>query len=134
MKVGWVRPSGRAWGSFRVAKPLTEAETLRHLRRVRIFYTIVLLIAAVSIIAGLGLLVTLLNMKWTTVITTILKFETNVMILTLIGADLVVTNLDRARHYTEGKEHIEEETELKIAAFVGLNAPPTPPPPGPAQH
>ena len=51
-----------------------------------------------------------------------------------IGTDLVVTNLDRARGYTEGKEHIEDETEIKIAAFVGLNAPPTPPPPGPAHH
>jgi hypothetical protein len=43
-----------------------------------------------------------------------------------------VTNLDRARGYTEGKQHVEDETELKIAAFVGLNAPPTPPPAGPA--
>jgi hypothetical protein len=73
-------------------------------------------------------------MKWTTVVTTILKFEANVMILTTIGCDLVVTNLDRARGYTEGKSHIEEETELKIASFVGLNAPPTPPPSGPAQY
>jgi hypothetical protein len=55
-----------------------------------------------------------------------------VLILTIIGADLVVTNLDRARHYTAGKESVEEETEQKIAAFVGLNAPPGPPPPGPA--
>ncbi|NVB82936.1 MAG: hypothetical protein HOV81_31450, partial [Kofleriaceae bacterium] len=73
-------------------------------------------------------------MKWTSVITTILKFESNVMILTTIGTDLVVTNLDRARGYTEGKEQIEEETEQKIAAFVGLNAPRTPPPPGPATY
>jgi hypothetical protein len=56
------------------------------------------------------------------------------MILTTIGADLVMTNLDRARGYTEGKEQLEAETEMKIASFVGLNAPPTPPPPGPAQH
>lgn len=119
---------------FALAKPLTQEETLRHMRRVRVFYTVLLVIAAASIIGGLGLLVDLLNMKWTTVITTFLKFEANVMILTIIGADLVVTNLDRARGYTEGKEHIEQETEIKIAAFVGLNAPPTPPPPGPAHH
>ena len=41
---------------------------------------------------------------------------------------VIVTNLDRARHYTAGKENVEEETEAKIAAFVGLNAPPGPPP------
>jgi hypothetical protein len=47
------------------------------------------------------------------------------MILTTIGADLVMTNLDRARNNTVGREHIEAETEKKIAAFVGLNAPPS---------
>jgi hypothetical protein len=117
---------------FALAKPLSHEEALRHIKRIRKFYMVLLLTAAASIIGGLGLLVQLLHMKWTTVITTVLKFEANVMILTTIGCDLVVTNLDRARGYTEGKEHIEEETELKIAAFVGLNAPPTPPPPGPA--
>ncbi|HEY5944149.1 MAG TPA: hypothetical protein VIV40_01600 [Kofleriaceae bacterium] len=117
---------------FALAKPLTQEEALFHIKRVRKFYMVLLLTAALSIIGGLGLLVSLLHMKWTTVVTTILKFECNVMILTTIGADLVVTNLDRARGYTEGKEHIEEETENKIAAFVGLNAPPTAP--GSAQH
>ena len=119
---------------FALAKPLSQEEALEHIKRIRKFYLILLLTAAASIIGGLGLFVKLLHMKWTTVITTILKFESNVMILTTIGCDLVVTNLDRARGYTEGKDHIEEETELKIAAFVGLNAPTTPPPPGPAHH
>ena len=57
-----------------------------------------------------------------------LKFETNVLILTMIGADLVVTNLDRARSKTAGRDHVEEQTEVKIAAFVSLG----PPPSGPA--
>jgi hypothetical protein len=119
---------------FALAKPLSQEEALRHIKRIRTFYMVLLGTAAISMIVGLGLLVKLLGMKWTTVVTTVLKFEANVMILTTIGTDLVVTNLDRARGYTEGKEHIEAETELKIAAFVGLNAPPTPPPPGPAHH
>jgi hypothetical protein len=119
---------------FALARPLTQAEALQHITRIRKFYLVLLITGGVSILAGLGALVALLGLKFTTVITTILKFEANVMILTTIGADLVVTNLDRARGYTEGKEKIEEETELKIAAFVGLNAPKTPPPPGPAQH
>ena len=41
----------------------------------------------------------------------------------------MVTNLDRARSYTAGVDHVEEAAELKIAAFVGLDAPPGPPPP-----
>jgi hypothetical protein len=119
---------------FALAKPLTQEEALQHITRVRKFYIVLIAVGLLSIVGGLGLLVKLLHMKWTSVVTTVLKFETNVMILTTIGADLVMTNLDRARGYTEGKEHIEDETELKIAAFVGLNAPPTPPPPGPAHH
>lgn len=110
---------------FSLAKPQTQEEAIRDITIVRKFYLFLLITAAISIIAGLGLLVKLLNMKWTSVITTILKFESNVMILTTIGADLVMTNLDRARHYTAGREHIEAETEKKIAAFVGLNAPPS---------
>lgn len=110
---------------FALAKPLTEEEAIRHIKVIRGFYLFLLITAAISIIGGLGLLVKLLNMKWTTVITTILKFESNVMILTTIGADLVVTNLDRARGYTAGREQIERETEEKISAFVGLNAPPS---------
>jgi hypothetical protein len=110
---------------FQLARPLTEEEAIRHIKIIRKFYLVLLITAAVSIIGGLGLLVKLLHMKWTSVITTILKFESNVMILTTIGTDLVVTNLDRARHYTAGKEQIEAETEAKIASFVGLNAPPT---------
>ncbi len=124
---GFVTRSG-----FALARPLTQEEALRHIKRVRTFYMVLLITAALSIIGGLGLLVSMLHMRWTTVVTTLLKFEANVMILTTIGADLVVTNLDRARGYTEGRQHIEQETDLKIAAFVGLNAPPTPPPAGPS--
>ncbi|HTL33706.1 MAG TPA: hypothetical protein VL326_11310, partial [Kofleriaceae bacterium] len=110
---------------FQLARPCTEEEAIRQIKLIRKFYLVLLITAAVSIIGGLGLLVKLLNMKWTTVITTILKFESNVMILTTIGTDLVVTNMDRARHYTAGKEEIEAETEKKIQEFVGLNAVPT---------
>jgi hypothetical protein len=118
---------------FALAKPMSQEDALKHIARIRKFYLVLLITAGVSIVIALWVLVIQLNMKWTSVLTTILKFEANVMILTTIGTDLVVTNLDRARGYTEGKEKVEEETELKIAAFVGLNAPKTPPPPGPAQ-
>lgn len=110
---------------FALARPCTEEEAIRHIKTIRKFYLFLLITAAISIIGGLGLLVKLLNMRWTSVITTVLKFESNVMILTTIGADLVMTNLDRARHYSVGREHIEAETEKKIAAFVGLNSPPS---------
>jgi hypothetical protein len=91
-----------------------------------------MMLSAVLIIVALGSLVAKLNLRATDVITAIMKFETNVLILTMIGADLVVTNLDRARNYTAGRGHVEEQTEVKIASFVSLEAPHAPPPPGPA--
>lgn len=110
-----------AKSGFQLARPLTQDEAMFHIKRVRKYYMTLLLIALCCIVGGLGVLAKILSIKWTTIASTLLKFEANVLTLTIIGADLVVTNLDRARHYTEGKEHVEEETEDKIAAFVGLN-------------
>jgi len=117
-----------ARSGFRLARPMTQDEALADIKRVRKFYMTLLLISAACIIGGLGVLTKLLHMKWTSIASTLLKFESNVLTLTMIGADLVVTNLDRARHYTTGREHVEDETEGKIAAFVGLAAAPEQPP------
>jgi hypothetical protein len=128
-----VAQSVLARAGFALAKPMDEAETLVQIKRVRLYYMSVMMISAILIIVALGSLVAKLNLRATDVITAVLKFETNVLILTMIGADLVVTNLDRARGYTAGRGHVEEQTEVKIAAFVSLEAPSSPPPPGPAQ-
>jgi hypothetical protein len=111
-----------ARSGFQLARPLSQDQALRDIKRVRKFYMVLLIVSAACIIGGLGVLTKLLHMKWTSIASTLLKFESNVLTLTMIGADLVVTNLDRARHYTAGQEHVEEQTEEKIAAFVGLNA------------
>jgi len=121
-----------AHSGFQLARPLSEQEALFHIKKVRRYYLAVMIISAVLIIIALGSLVVKLNLRATDVILAVLKFESNVLILTMIGADLVVTNLDKARHYTAGRDHVEDATENKIAAFVSFEAPP-PPPPGPAQ-
>jgi hypothetical protein len=113
-----------ARSGFSLARPLSQDEAMHHIKRVRKFYMTLLLLSAACIIGGLGILAKVLALKWTSIASTLLKFESNVLILTMIGADLVVTNLDRARAYTEGKDQVEEQTEEKIAAFVGLNAKP----------
>jgi len=119
-----------ARSGFRLARPLTQDEAIVHIKTVRKYYLMLLMTGALCIVGGLGILAKLLSLKWTSIASTLLKFESNVMTLTIIGADLVVTNLDRARGYVAGKEHVEQQTEQKIAAFVGLNAPPDPPPGG----
>jgi hypothetical protein len=121
-----------ARAGFSLAQPLLADEALKRIKRVRVYYLAVMIVSAILIIIALSRLVNILNMRATDVITAVMKFETNVLILTMIGADLVVTNLDRARSHTVGKGHVEEESEVKIAAFVSLDAPATPPPSGPA--
>jgi hypothetical protein len=111
-----------ARSGFRLARPLTQDEAIVHIKTVRKFYLTLLFTGALCIVGGLGMLAKLLSLKWTSIASTLLKFESNVMTLTMIGADLVVTNLDRARGYVKGREQVEQQTEDKIAAFVGLNA------------
>jgi len=120
-----------ARAGFQLARPLTEAQALIAVKKVRKLYIVVMITSAVLIVIALGSLVRKLNLGFTDVFLAVLKFESNCLVLTMIGADLVVTNLDKARHYTIGHDSIEDATEHKIAAFVSFEQPP-PPPPGPA--
>ena len=118
-----------ARAGFALAQPLSEEEALVHIKRVRRYYMTVMIVSAVLIVIALGSLVHHLNLRWADVVTAVLKFETNVLILTMIGADLVITNLDRARSKTAGRGHVEDQAEVKIAAFVSLGPPPRDPAP-----
>lgn len=113
---------------FRLARPHTEAEAVADIKRARKIYMTTMLVAAGFILVALFRLVDLLHLQVSSVFLAVFKFETNVLILTMVFSDLVVTNLDRARSQTQVRSHVEEETEIKIAAFVGLDAPPVPPP------
>ncbi|HUS64829.1 MAG TPA: hypothetical protein VMZ28_09825 [Kofleriaceae bacterium] len=117
-----------ARAGFALAQPLTEEEALRHIKKVRLYYVTVMLISAALIVVALGSLVSQFNLRVADVITAVLKFESNVLILTMIGADLVITNLDRARSQSVDRRHVEEHAEVKIAAFVSLAPPPGGPP------
>lgn len=128
---GLVARSGLA-----LAKPVTQDEALVQIRRVRRLYVVLIATSGVSIVVGLGMLASLLHLAWTTVAIMLLQFAGSVMILTTIGADLVMANLDLVRGSTEGKQPLAEETELQLATFIGLNAlaTETAPPTGPAQY
>jgi hypothetical protein len=116
-----------ARSGFGLAKPMDEAEALYHIKKVRKLYVGVMSSSAILIVIALGSLVAKLNLRATDVILAVMKFETNVLILTMIGADLVVANLDKARDIARGRDEIEDATESKIAAFVSFEAPPPPP-------
>ena len=110
-----------ARAGYGLARPLSEEQTIRQIARVRTWYVTVMFTSGVLIIIAMSSVVNILGLRITDVFLAVLKFETNVLILTMIGADLVVTNLDRARNYTEGGEPLEEVAEARIAAFVGLD-------------
>ena len=59
------------------------------------------------------------NLRVETIVTTVLSFETNVLLLTLIGSDLVITNLERARGLSTGTANHLEDSNRKLSAFVG---------------
>ena len=117
-----------ARAGFALARPLTEDEAVVAIKRVRSYYVTMMFVSAILIVIALSSLVVQLNLPWTDVVLTVLKFETNVLILTLIGSDLVIKNLDQARLKTIGRDHVEELAELKIAAFVSLDSPHAPSP------
>ena len=110
-----------ARAGYGLARPLSEEQTIKQIARVRTWYVTVMFTSGVLIIIAMSTVVNILGLRITDVFLAVLKFETNVLILTMIGADLVVTNLDRARNYTEGGEPLEEVAEARIAAFVGLD-------------
>ena len=117
-----------ARAGFGLARPMSEQEAVTAITRVRKIYISIMIGSLVMIIVALGSLVKMLNLHAFDVITSILKFETNVLILTMIGADVVITNLDRARAQTVGRDHVEDQAEAKIAAFVSLETQEAPPP------
>jgi len=121
-----------ARAGYALAQPLSEDEAVIQVGRVRRMYVSVMVGSGILIMIAIWSLVDMLHLSRIDVFLTILKFETNVLVLTMIGSDLVITHLDRARKQTAGKDHVEDLAELKIAAFVSLDAPHLPPPSGPA--
>jgi hypothetical protein len=78
-----------------------------------------MLVFAVCLLVALGSLAGQLGV--TTIVTFALSFETNVLILTLIGSDLVITSLARARGLQSGSDTTQHvaETDRQLTAFVG---------------
>jgi hypothetical protein len=121
-----------ARAALSLTRPLLEEEALARVRSVRATYLGVMIVSATLIVIALWDLVQRLDMRVTDIITAVMKFETNVLVLTIIGSDLVIRNLGRARSLTGDEGHAEEQAVAKLAAFASLDAPPTPPPTGPA--
>lgn len=108
---------GRA--GYRLAKPVTHDEAVQMVKKARSAYLFSMLAFGACLLVALGSLAGKLGV--TTIVTTALSFETNVLILTLIGSDLVITSLARARGFQGGADttHLVADSDRQLAAFVG---------------
>lgn len=106
---------GRA--GYLLAKPMSHEEAVGLVGKARGAYLTAMLVFAVSLVVALGTMAQQLGVE--TIITTVLSFETNVLLLTLIGSDLVTTNLERARGLSSGTMNHLEDSNRRLSAFVG---------------
>ena len=106
---------GRA--GYALAKPTTHDDAVALVRKARGAYLMSMLAFAVCLLVALGALAQQLGVA--SIITTALSFQTNVMLLTLIGSDLVITSLERARGLSTGTAHLIDDSNRRLTAFVG---------------
>jgi hypothetical protein len=102
--------------------PLMREEAVQRINRNWLAYIGILLVSAGVMLVGVHDLVTRLNYSMVSVITTVISFASNVLVLTLIGTDTIIANLHRLaerRHLDEQHRHLREESEAKLRQFCG---------------
>lgn len=105
---------GRA--GYSLTKPTSHDDAVVRVRKARAVYLLSIAAFATCLLVALGELAEKLGAA--TIVTTVLSFETNVLILTLIGSDLVIAGLDRARGQSDGAKHLVDDSNQKLAAFA----------------
>jgi hypothetical protein len=105
--------NGRA--GYALTRPMTHDEAVKIVGRARAIYLVAMLAFIGSLLAAVWPLASKIGAS--TIATTILSFETNVMILTLIGSDLLISGLAKAA-VVANATHLDEEAEAQLAAFA----------------
>jgi hypothetical protein len=102
--------------------PLMRDEAVQRINRNWLAYIGILLVSGLIMLVGIYDVVTRLNYSVVSVLTTIVSFASNVLVLTLIGTDTIIANLHRLaerRHLDEQHRHLREESEAKLRQFCG---------------
>lgn len=105
---------GRA--GYTLTKPTSHEDAVQLVRKARGVYLISVFAFAGCLLIALGSMVEQLGVS--AIITTALSFWANVLILTLIGSDLVIAGLDRARVQADGAKALIDDSNTKLAAFA----------------
>jgi hypothetical protein len=117
-----------ARAGYALAKPVTRQVAVDTIKKARSLYLGAMIGFGVCLVTALSVIAKSLALK--TIVLTVLSFEANVLLLTLIGSDLVITNLDRGRGVSEGTTNLADETNVKLATFAGVKSPFANKPPG----
>lgn len=105
---------GRA--GYALTRPTDHADAVVVVGRARTAYVIAIALFALCLIVAMSQLVEQLGVS--TILSTVLSFETNVLMLTLIGSDIVIVGLERARGHATGTAHHVAESGKRLEAFV----------------
>ncbi len=106
-----------ARSGYALAKPTTHEDAVQLVGKARALYLLAMIAFGGCLVAALGTHVERIGVSL--IVTTVLSYQTNVLILSLIGSDLMITNLERARGLTSGTAHLAEESNQRLSAFVG---------------
>lgn len=102
---------------LKLTRPMTPDVARKVTRRAQIVWMTLLVSGAACI--GIGLRDIVSEMSVLTLINFGLSMASNILILTLIGADTVITGLDRARGSSADERKMADEAHAQIAAFTG---------------
>jgi hypothetical protein len=102
--------------------PLLRDEAQRRIHKYWLAYIGILVLSAGVMLAGVHDFVSRFNYSVVSVLTTIISFASNVLVLTLIGTDTIISNMHRLaerRKIDEQHQHLREESEAKLRQFCG---------------
>lgn len=111
-----------------LARPGHQPGVIAQIQRTRSLYFVATGLAALFLFIGLARVQSALELGWSFVFTTVLAFAANTLIVTVIGSDLLIQNLERARTAAATGAKDIEDSHQKLAAFVSGGDPPAPPP------
>jgi hypothetical protein len=119
-----------------LVRPCSEAGANHELRKVRTAYVVANGAAVLCLLLGLRTLAKTLGgidvmFGFADSITVLLAFAANLFVMTLVGVDQAIVQLDRARSNAAFAGKDMEETAAKVAKYAGTApaTPPYPPPP-----
>lgn len=100
-----------------LTRPMTPQVAHRATHKALTIWMLLLIAGVVCIVAGLWSLLS--RASALSLVTFALSMAANVLVLTLIATDTLITGLDRARGTTADERKLAEEAAAQVAAFTG---------------